>query len=445
MYYTSPNHQGYNASYIMDTEVIWNISNLDNNNNNKGLNIGIHIKNCSGINVGGCKIHNIDPALIKYDDRGVGILSENSDINISSGGDQFCIDAVNCLDNCVGTNSGAGNNFENLSFGITGTGNHISIRNSEFLHCMYSIKLNNFISTTIANCTFLKNINLTNIQRDLSNYFILNSNINYPNPKPFEIETSNSSFNTIFKNEFTLNNDYYPSVSINVKNCGNKLSEVKNNKFNLNYMEGVSTSNVNAIEVEENCLGLNIICNEFNRYGCDIRLLSNSIIGNFGTSANAPGMNKFSPPYSISPSSTRINIFEEPNVSSGTYIHNNASNETPSINSTTINSTSFYTQNPNCDISCEELMSVGFEFTQDKPNNITLTPNPTTNSIKVINNTLHTITSVIIYNSIGQIIYSNSFIENEIELHKLTESKGIYNILLRYSDNSFSSHKIVLE
>jgi len=155
--YTSATNPKYNASYIMDTEFKWLIT-------PDRAPIGIELDNVAGINIGGCKFWNNDPNLYDFVERGIGIKATNADMNVSSGGNTWCINPETCLDNCDGSNPGAGNEFKHLSWGIKfvggSTNNHLAVRASIFDNCLYGIDVTSGISASIAKNTFTGSVSV---------------------------------------------------------------------------------------------------------------------------------------------------------------------------------------------------------------------------------------------------------------------------------------------
>lgn len=112
--YTAIGHPKLNASYILNSNFIW-----DSNNGLADDAIrGIVLVNVGHINIGGCNFENNISSKKCINERGFGIESDGASFSVQNGENEFCEYDI-CDKPEVGINCGTvGCTFKNLSYGI---------------------------------------------------------------------------------------------------------------------------------------------------------------------------------------------------------------------------------------------------------------------------------------------------------------------------------------
>lgn len=213
------------------------------------------------------------------------------------------------------------------------------------------------------------------------------------------------------------------------------------------------TDEVNAVDVFGNCYGLEVLCNTFTSFGADIKLRSGSTVNNLGTFLDVtPGQNQFSTLYTFG-GSQNYGIYLHPLVISpstpaaimGTYYHNAViptSSEIPTTNTGTITMNS-NTITSGCDISCNDLLTVGFDEIENE-GMVNIYPNPNSGSFLVEIRDIYHHASIEIYNNLGQKVKELN-INNEksykIDIENL--SNGIYVIIIQLDNEAPIVKKVI--
>ncbi len=447
--YTAPTHADYNACYIMNSTFTWDRTFINPSSNPY---VGLNLDNLGGgVNIGGCTFQNNDPAQLSYNERGTGILANNVDFNLSKGGDIYCEDASDegCFNNCSSTTGvgGNGNFFKKLSFGVNYTGNshhQMAIRNSTFESVLYPIKVSGAVSTAIAKNSF------TSSYSTFTTLFFVTPT-SPPSPRRYEILLTGTKDATVYKNDITYYNDcYWETSSIIVNTSGSTTSTIKSNTMTITggCQSGLN-SEVNGIEVLNNCSGLEILCNEFINYGVDIRLRSTAIVNDFGTVVNSkPGKNKFSAPNAFW---NRTSLYAHAGATVGTYFYNNViagNNEIPSTNSLSDIMMNLNNLAGDCSISCADLLALGVDNISNIPNDqiINVYPNPTQGSFNFEIKNDFKFGFVRIYNELAQQINETQL--NTSHLYGINlegQPSGIYTLVFMLDNKTPIVKKIIVQ
>ena len=395
--YHSIDHPNINASYIFDCKFIWK--------NNKYLTtdlVHLSLQLIDGINIGGNEFVNFNTQKVEGANfQGIGIFCKNVNINISKGGNTFCLDSFNCLNNCP-TNSSLGNinKFRNLGNAIYFESEilnkkTLSVRNSKFKNCHRDIISTGSIQNYILGNTFESNIDT------------LLSRINSLTLKPFytSIGLINSEQFTIYKNNFQFTGDSGANM-IYVENCMDDKCDIRNNTITNSknsvffYPDSSRLTECFAIYLSGNCNGIHIFCNQFNNWASDIVIEDENTgvtfesglkgYGIFGTKKedlplypdNLPGRNVFS-------SNTISNRYQISNLSTGTtlatgkyYWYNyGVTRELPSniyrqMGIVDPRTTVLYSNNTNCEITCPEYIFSNVKNFKSEKLKFNIFPNP---------------------------------------------------------------------
>lgn len=258
-----------NASHIMNTDFIWdNVMNMDPNTMRH-----INLYKTTAYNIGGCRFINDDLNAACFLDRGTGIYAIESSFSIKSDGDKCCTDELGCPDNCYASNQASRRNeFRNLGKGIyfrgTPTFNTLekfSCKKSDFNECALSIEIHNVREANIGNNTFNTTTAVYNsiFQTENCSSYSFMMGIFYKNVSGI----------TIFQNNFTTELDNFQLIRVEAPDLLYQ-SAIRNNEFNKAFwVTSYATNiylNIRAINLSGNNNHLDIICNKFYQFACEI-------------------------------------------------------------------------------------------------------------------------------------------------------------------------------
>jgi hypothetical protein len=379
--YTASGHPKINASYIINTNFIW-----DNNNELIDDAIrGIVLLDVSHINIGGCNFENNISLKKCINERGIGIEADGASFSVQNGGNEFCEYDI-CDKPEVGLNCGTtGCTFKNLSYGIfvrqidftrsAQTDNDIFVYNSLFENNLVAYYNSLTRRDVIDNCIFYtRRSEIGDLFHDdgcepSSNDYFATTTIT-------GLRTRSTNF-AILRNEF--NSDAKNTVQLELINNYNSQhttsrNNVKQNHF-VNQTSGYDNSDeAIAILISDDNRMLEVTCNTFEDFGTDIEF-NNATIDDFTKKGECPQ-----------------NVFSASNFP----VHNNI------IGSITGAATYYYTTGfhpaffvpsfdefdvnnkvVNCSLNCDDLIASVQRPKTSKEKAFIIYPNPTSDDLQI--------------------------------------------------------------
>jgi len=334
------------------------------------------------------------------ENRGIGILANSSDFNVSRSGNQLKSEANQpseslCDDNGYNTPKVAQPcTFEKLGYGIkfngaTDNSNRPSIRYAEFTNNYYDILIDHTEDGLIHHCNSINDISTMN------STFTIGSLCSSPSHR-YIVRCQNTEGVRIIDN--SLADDTY---AINFIELENPISQgrvlINANDFTSTRSGALNTNPVYGISVKNAHTQCRITCNNFDNLSNDIRIESGASLNDMWYGSRAK--NNYS-------SAALYNINNLGTVPIETWNSSSCSGNNPSL--VIINQSSPYVPDQDlCKLSCNQNMYyLGVE--KIKKNNFGLYPNPAKDFIEISSLENLNKADIKIYNVLGMEVWNKN-------------------------------------
>lgn len=447
-----------NACQIFNSTFVWSKDNFNVDNNTKK---GIHLNYVHSIPVGGCYFANnhrdINNIYVPYchDQRGTGIHADYASILATTSGNTFCYDEMGCLKNCEGGSPGAGNTFENLTFGTYTTGGRrwntgYVVTNSSFVNNYRSIFSELHIASDHTALKALEN-NFSGERSIFETLITDDENLcgaKFSDLNIVDISIKNAVSSDIYMNSFSYSGTNITHISSN--NIYSLTPRIINNTFANSNSSTVASDNVFGVRVK----GLNpnsvISCNTFTNMGTDIKIDEGATVKSPMTDKNGnAAYNSFSDVLT-----GRLRIDNSGNTIIE-YLVENDDNEDdfhPLSSPTSINVTVSEDNNPerepdDCMLECTELVTDNFLSASQHYSELikyNLYPNPTTGLINFESKN-EFINSYSIYSVTGKIVTSQKALGQSFSVNTDNYTPGIYYISIQFKSSTQLNLKFIVQ
>lgn len=457
--YESNMNRDVNASYLMDCDFNWN-------NNIAGFipenHVGIKLFKVETINIGGCTF--VNKKLFRHcpTEAGRGIVSEKSSVSISSSGNSLCssaLDIPGCLTNCYGGIKGKDNLFELLYNGVDFNSTVGKYNDNSENKYTFTIKLSHFENN-------FKCINIVNTDLTGPTPFkaVINSTSMYSNRREMNLKFLMPTPNPCYSNTTILNMIYIEGTGYDCyktdllhEGINSELMIVKDIPTLARIVTSSFTSIGGFTAATDNMFGLvfigqnpmqKIYCNHFKNLGVDILLKPGATI-KFPVTGKVPDLPSYNMFSLVNPYGGRLRIDNSGNppfvydifmYDMESFFMYDPYPPTLSNNVITRRGTTEYYD---CVFECKDLMATGIVEKSFYSEKTEVFPNPT-NGIIHLKNSFSKMTSIKLYNNMGQLVESFEKINDfYFSINCSIFANGIYTAIINFEDDQIVTQKFI--
>lgn len=452
------NGEFINACQIFNSIFEWT---KDNPNINNYFKKGIYLEDVNGIAVGVCyfannhKDINNDFVPYCYHLRGTGMYAANASLLATTSGNSFCYDNMGCLKNCEGGNSGTGNTFENLTYGVVSTGGRrrstsCVITNSTFNNNFNSINAELFPSSDYSTLRVIDNS--FSGDRSVLETLIIDDDglcgLGFSDIHVTDISVKNAVSSDIYNNIF-----YYNGINIThilIDDIGTYTPRIINNTFTNSNSATIASDNVFGVRVIGSNPKLIVSCNIFTDMGTDIKIHEGATVKSpMSDKKGNAAYNTFSDILL-----GRLRIDNSGNSNIEYLVENKVSfdNFHPFSSPTSINVTADEDNNPerdpeDCQLTCSELVTDNFLSVYSHNTKLikyNLYPNPATGLI-TFESENEFVNNYSVYSVTGKIVTSWQAMGQIFAFDTDNYASGIYYISIHFENGSQLNLKFIVQ